>query len=67
MTEPLVAEFLRYNAWANGELLVACEKLSSEQLERRAEGTYGTKLPASMAGVTSSAIESGWDVNSAPG
>jgi uncharacterized damage-inducible protein DinB len=39
---PLVAEFLRYNAWANRELLVACEKLSREQLDSRAEGTYGT-------------------------
>ncbi len=41
MDQPLIEAF-RYNKWANLHLLDVCAKLSNEQLELTAPGTYGT-------------------------
>ena len=41
MDEPLIEAF-RYNKWANLHLLNVCAKLTEEQLELTAPGTYGT-------------------------
>ena len=41
MDQPLIEAF-RYNKWANLHLLDVCAKLSDEQLELTAPGTYGT-------------------------
>lgn len=35
-------EFIRYNNWANGQVLQACQKLSEEQLASLIPGAYGT-------------------------
>jgi uncharacterized damage-inducible protein DinB len=40
--EPLLIEAFRYNRWANLHLLDVCAKLSDEQLQLTAPGTYGT-------------------------
>ncbi len=39
---PLLIEAFRYHKWANQHLLAVCEKLSDEQLQLTAPGTYGT-------------------------
>jgi uncharacterized damage-inducible protein DinB len=41
-SESLLAEFVRYNTWANLRLLEACQSLTDEQLNTSAVGTYGT-------------------------
>ena len=41
MDEPLIEAF-RYHRWANLHLLDVCSKLSDEQLQLTAPGTYGT-------------------------
>jgi uncharacterized damage-inducible protein DinB len=40
--DELLIEAFRYNKWANLHLLDVCEKLSEEQLQLTAPGTYGT-------------------------
>lgn len=40
--DELLIEAFRYNKWANLHLLDVCAKLSDEQLELTAPGTYGT-------------------------
>ncbi len=40
--EPLLVEAFRYNKWANLHLLDVCAKLSDDQLQLTAPGTYGT-------------------------
>ena len=41
-TETALAEFIRYNNWANQKVLAACQELSEEQLEAAMPGTYGS-------------------------
>jgi uncharacterized damage-inducible protein DinB len=41
LDQPLIEAF-RYNKWANLHLLDVCAKLSDEQLQLTAPGTYGT-------------------------
>ncbi len=38
----VIAEFIRYNNWANDEILKLCETLDAAELEATAPGTYGT-------------------------
>jgi uncharacterized damage-inducible protein DinB len=40
--EIVLPEFMRYNTWANQQLLAACKSLSEAQLAMAAEGAYGT-------------------------
>jgi uncharacterized damage-inducible protein DinB len=40
--DALLTEAFRYNKWANLQLLDVCAKLSDEQLQMTAPGTYGT-------------------------
>jgi uncharacterized damage-inducible protein DinB len=40
--DELLIEAFRYNKWANLHLLDVCAKLSNEQLQLSAPGTYGT-------------------------
>ena len=40
--EPLLVEAFRYNKWANLHLLDVCVRLTDEQLQMTAPGTYGT-------------------------
>jgi uncharacterized damage-inducible protein DinB len=40
--DPMVAEFLYYNRWANLHLIDACRELTSDQLASSAPGTYGS-------------------------
>lgn len=40
--EPTLIEFIRYNNWANAQLLDVCLKLTPEQLAAKAPGTYGS-------------------------
>ena len=40
--EIALAEFIRYNNWANQQVLEACQKLNEEQLAAAMPGTYGT-------------------------
>ena len=40
--EPLLVEAFRYNKWANLHLLDVCARLTDEQLQLTAPGTYGT-------------------------
>ena len=40
--EPTLIEFIRYNNWANAQILAVCLKLTPEQLAASAPGTYGT-------------------------
>jgi uncharacterized damage-inducible protein DinB len=37
-----LAEFIRYNNWANQQVLAVCQKLSDEQLAATMAGAYGT-------------------------
>jgi uncharacterized damage-inducible protein DinB len=40
--ETTLVELIRYNNWANAQILAACQKLTAEQLAAAAPGTYGT-------------------------
>jgi uncharacterized damage-inducible protein DinB len=40
--EPTLVELIRYNNWANAQILAICEKLTDDQLATAAPGTYGT-------------------------
>jgi uncharacterized damage-inducible protein DinB len=42
LPETTLAELIRYNNWANQQVLEACEKLSEEQLAATLPGSYGT-------------------------
>jgi uncharacterized damage-inducible protein DinB len=41
-SDPMTAEFLHYNRWANLRLIDACINLTPEQLASSAPGTYGS-------------------------
>jgi uncharacterized damage-inducible protein DinB len=40
--EPTLVELIRYNNWANREVIAACQKLDEGQLEAAIPGCYGT-------------------------
>jgi uncharacterized damage-inducible protein DinB len=40
--ESAFVEFIRYNNWANAQIIAACQKLTAEQLAATAPGAYGT-------------------------
>lgn len=40
--ETTLVELIRYNNWANTEILATCQRLTAEQLSAAAPGTYGT-------------------------
>ena len=40
--ETFLVELIRYNNWANAQVLAACQKLSEEQLAASAPGAYGS-------------------------
>jgi len=40
--ESTLAELIRYNNWANQQVLDECQKLSNEELESSMPGAYGT-------------------------
>ncbi len=40
--ESILVELIRYNNWANAQVLAACQKLTADQLAAAAPGTYGT-------------------------
>ncbi len=40
--EPTLVELIRYNNWANAQVLAACLKLTEEQLAASASGAYGS-------------------------
>jgi uncharacterized damage-inducible protein DinB len=40
--EPTLIELIRYNNWANAQVLAACRELTADQLAATAPGTYGT-------------------------
>jgi uncharacterized damage-inducible protein DinB len=40
--EPTLVELIRYNNWANQEVIAACQKLDEGQLETAIPGCYGT-------------------------
>ena len=40
--ESALADLIRYNSWANAQVLAACEALPAEQLSATAPGAYGT-------------------------
>jgi uncharacterized damage-inducible protein DinB len=42
MTKPLLADAFAHHVWATIQVLDACAKLSSEQLETNVPGTYGS-------------------------
>jgi uncharacterized damage-inducible protein DinB len=42
--EPTLVEFIRYNAWANQQVLAACQNASQSQLVAKVPGTYGCIL-----------------------
>jgi uncharacterized damage-inducible protein DinB len=42
LPETTLAELIRYNNWANQQVLAACETLSDEQLDATLPGSYGT-------------------------
>jgi len=42
LPETTLAEFIRYNNWANQQVLEACQKLSEDQLAAGIPGAYGT-------------------------
>lgn len=42
LSETTLAEFIRYNNWANQQVLAACQKLSEDQLAATLPGSYGT-------------------------
>ena len=39
--ESIFIELIRYNNWANAQVLAACQKLSDDQLAATAPGSYG--------------------------
>ncbi len=41
-SESTFLEFILYNNWANQQVLLACQKLSEEQLAAVIPGAYGT-------------------------
>ena len=41
-SEPTFLEFIRYNNWANQQVLQACQNLSEDQLAKMIPGAYGT-------------------------
>lgn len=40
--ESMLLDFIRYNNWANAQVLAACEQLSPEQQRASAPGSYGS-------------------------
>jgi uncharacterized damage-inducible protein DinB len=40
--ETIFVELIRYNNWANAQILAACQKLAADQLAAAAPGAYGT-------------------------
>lgn len=40
--ETTLVELIRYNNWANAQVLATCQKLTADQLAATAPGTYGT-------------------------
>jgi uncharacterized damage-inducible protein DinB len=40
--EPTLIELIRYNNWANAQVLAACQALTADQLATAAPGAYGT-------------------------
>lgn len=40
--ETMLAELIRYNNWANQQVLEACQKLGADQLATQIPGAYGT-------------------------
>lgn len=40
--EPTLVEFIRYNNWANQQVLAACQQLSESQLTAPIPGAYGS-------------------------
>ena len=40
--ETTLIELIRYNNWANAQILAICQKLTTDQLAAAAPGTYGT-------------------------
>ena len=40
--ETTLVELIRYNNWANAQVLLACQQLTPHQLAATAPGTYGT-------------------------
>jgi uncharacterized damage-inducible protein DinB len=40
--ETTLIELIRYNNWANAQIIAACQKLTADQLAAAAPGTYGT-------------------------
>jgi uncharacterized damage-inducible protein DinB len=42
LPETTLAEFIRYNNWANQQMFEACQKLSEDQLAATLLGSYGT-------------------------
>ncbi len=40
--EPTLVELIRYNNWANAQILAACKELTADQLGATAPGTYGS-------------------------
>jgi uncharacterized damage-inducible protein DinB len=40
--ESILVELIRYNNWANAQVLAACQKLTADQFAAAAPGTYGT-------------------------
>ncbi len=40
-SESTLIELIRYNNWANAQVLAACQKLTEEQLTAQAPGSYG--------------------------
>jgi uncharacterized damage-inducible protein DinB len=42
LPEITLAEFIRYNNWANQQVLEACQKLNEDQLAATMPGAYGT-------------------------
>jgi len=42
LSETTLAEFIRYNNWANQQVLEACQKLNEDQLAAAMPGAYGT-------------------------
>ena len=42
MTDAALVEFIRYNNWANQQVLAACQALTDEQMAGAMPGAYGT-------------------------
>lgn len=40
--EPTLVELIRYNNWANAQIIAVCLKITAEQLATAAPGTYGS-------------------------